>query len=245
MFNAMSRQQIDAVTREAIWNAHGQRCFYCTHPVLFADVEIDHFIPESISADDYEGLLERGVIPADFDLLGPENLVPACRRHNCTKSDNVMSDTFVALQIVVIAKKAAEVRRTLAKQRKLYRLDQIFRHLQKGVDQGSFSAAEARDYMHRLRETTPMSELMGIGIPPEMPQILFSERAMQRLRHDGLSPEKLFRALERSASNQQLRVRRVGDDTPTYAVRLDANRRLIYSQLGDYIVVEDLLHHHG
>jgi hypothetical protein len=171
MLRVMSIQKIDAVTREAIWSAHNLRCFYCTHPVLFAEVEIDHFIPETISAGDFAGLVERGVIPADLDLFGPDNLVPACRRHNCAKSDIIMSDTFVALQIAVISRVAGKVRRDLAKQRKLYRLDQIFRHLQKGVDQGSFSAAEARDYMHRLRETTPVSELLGMGIPPEVPQM--------------------------------------------------------------------------
>ena len=54
--------------RQVVFNTHGRYCIYCGNPAT----EIDHVIPAS---------------KGGTDTL--ENLVPACKRCNSTKSDNV------------------------------------------------------------------------------------------------------------------------------------------------------------
>ena len=45
----------------AIWRAYGQKCFYCEQPLAFAEITIDHLIPElwwlhGISAEQIDSL---------------------------------------------------------------------------------------------------------------------------------------------------------------------------------------------
>ncbi|MBD8699019.1 HNH endonuclease [Sphingomonas sp. CFBP 13714] len=239
----MAKQQLNAITREAIWKAHGGRCFYCDHPVRFADIEIDHFIAESTSVGELERLIEAGVLPHGFDILGHENLVPACSRHNCEKHDLQFTDRFIALQIVRIEKAAKKVRRDLSHTRKLYKLDQILRHLQKGIDDGSFSPEEALDYMRKLDRAPSMSEFMNTAVPPEGPQLMFTDRAITHMRQQGLSLERLAYALQAAARSRGLRIRSTDDQGNLFEVRLDQSHRLIYRQAGEYLIVEALERH--
>jgi 5-methylcytosine-specific restriction endonuclease McrA len=239
----MSKQNLDTITREAIWNAHKQRCFYCRKHVLFADVEIDHFIPESISQEKFDGLVQRGVLAENFNVLSEENFVPTCSSDNGRKNDLVFNDNFLALNVEVIAKKAQKARKELSRKRKLYSLDMLLRKVLHGIDQGSYTANDVRDYMDKLSAIPPSSYFLGVDVPPREPQILFTDRAEKALRQGRMSIEKLWSALANSARHQKMKAVEEGGNINTYVLRLDSHRQIVFRRDGEYILILDYLLH--
>jgi len=89
----MSSQKIELDIRHAIWLAHKRRCTYCTEPLSFAEVDIDHVIPEDMAGKpQLLELLRRLDLPNDFDLFSIRNLLPAHRRCNLAKTSSVFNE---------------------------------------------------------------------------------------------------------------------------------------------------------
>ena len=72
----MAQQKFPAAFREALRNAHGNRCIYCGRELLFRETKVDHVLPESSLKDDSEAmsLKRRFGLPDSFNILGHENL---------------------------------------------------------------------------------------------------------------------------------------------------------------------------
>jgi hypothetical protein len=68
------------------------RCVYTGDPLPFSALEIDHIVPLRISSEELARLKANGVIPADFDLNGLDNLLPTSRYTNGRKLDRVRGD---------------------------------------------------------------------------------------------------------------------------------------------------------
>jgi len=90
----MAQQKFNFFERRAIWEAHGKRCAYCGDPLSFAQLEIDHILPEALLDDDElcNRILGEQGLSAEFSLHGYENLQPSCRRCNARK----LAETFPA-----------------------------------------------------------------------------------------------------------------------------------------------------
>lgn len=89
----MSKLTSDDLVRAALWEAHGKRCFWHGEPIEFAQLEIDHLIPESFENKtlDLKNILKGASLPEDYDLQGLQNLVPSCKTCNGRKSAHVYS----------------------------------------------------------------------------------------------------------------------------------------------------------
>src|ERR1700733_3553991 len=124
----MSRQAISTNLRFNIWLAHNRICSYCSEPLTFGEVDIDHVIPESLRADEiaYEETLSRFGLPLDFDIHSYANLLPAHRRCNRAKSDKnwsrlpfyiqLASEASIKVERLIAASRVTETRdNTLAK----------------------------------------------------------------------------------------------------------------------------------
>jgi hypothetical protein len=70
---------LSGVERYAIWTAHSKRCAYCQEPLKYADLEIDHIIPQSLRKNStrLQNLLAQLSLHANYDLDSLENLLPA------------------------------------------------------------------------------------------------------------------------------------------------------------------------
>lgn len=84
----MSKLTSDDLIRAALWEAYGKRCFWHGEPIAFAELEIDHLIPESLEKKPLElkKILNIASLPMDYDLQALQNLVPSCGTCNGKKS---------------------------------------------------------------------------------------------------------------------------------------------------------------
>jgi hypothetical protein len=90
----MSEQRVSTIVRVALWRAYERRCFFCETPVAFADVEIDHLIPESLTGDGslVADLVPRLGLPSTFNVTSLRNLVPTHARCNRRKGGREFSE---------------------------------------------------------------------------------------------------------------------------------------------------------
>jgi hypothetical protein len=64
----MAQQKFSNSFREALWEAYGKKCFHCTGELLFADMQVDHIIPEQLhrgAVDKRESVLKEIGLPLD------------------------------------------------------------------------------------------------------------------------------------------------------------------------------------
>jgi len=91
----MSSQRIGLDLRHAIWLTHNRRCAYCTEPLSFAEVDVDHVIPEILNGKpELQKILAKLNLPTDFDIHSLLNFVPAHRRCNLAKASDVFNPAF-------------------------------------------------------------------------------------------------------------------------------------------------------
>jgi hypothetical protein len=68
----------NSVLRFALYEAWGPRCYWCTQPRDFTEIQIDHIIPKRLSSDGLAKVLEECGKPISFNLHGLHNLAPIC-----------------------------------------------------------------------------------------------------------------------------------------------------------------------
>ena len=66
------------VLRYVLWSLWKYRCYWCTKPKEFTDIEIDHIVPKSISKSDLKEVAKALGLPSNYDLDDPMNLAPIC-----------------------------------------------------------------------------------------------------------------------------------------------------------------------
>src|ERR1700674_1132207 len=81
-----NRKTITTAARLALWEAHGRKCAYTGEPVAWSELEIDYIIPVKSDAARKTELHGAGIIGADFDINGFENLLPTKAHRNNQKS---------------------------------------------------------------------------------------------------------------------------------------------------------------
>ncbi|MFF9157462.1 HNH endonuclease [Streptomyces sp. NPDC014846] len=94
--------------RLALWEVWGSKCYWCSKPVEFGFVQIDHIIPKDVSEPRMRELKRTYGLPHDFDIHDPQNLAPICTP--CNGAENKSNDTYDA-PIVVTRLKTAEKHR--------------------------------------------------------------------------------------------------------------------------------------
>jgi hypothetical protein len=87
----MAKRAIPLSKRYALWIAHQRRCSYCREPLAFADLWVDHILPEHLIDDPQkrESVLEEFDLGPDFDLHDYGNWLPAHARCNLQKGKSV------------------------------------------------------------------------------------------------------------------------------------------------------------
>ena len=103
---------LSGVARIAILTAHSKRCAYCEKPLKYADLEIDHIIPRSLSKNPQElqNLFAQLSLDANFDLDSIENLLPAHGRCNRRKKASVFSQANTRFYMEIARAKLGTIR---------------------------------------------------------------------------------------------------------------------------------------
>lgn len=109
----MAKRTIPLSMRYALWSAHNRRCSYCREPLIFAELWVDHVLPEFL-LDDPERLdtvLEEFDLNSDFDLHDYGNWLPAHSRCNLQKGKSIF-ERGAARFYVSIAQSRADAARS-------------------------------------------------------------------------------------------------------------------------------------
>lgn len=106
------KKSIPPRKRYALWKAHAGRCGYCREPLRYADVWVDHILPESLLNEPQQlrSLLDDYGIEEHFDINDYGNWLPSHSRCNSRKG-NLIFERSIALFYISIAKSKAETAR--------------------------------------------------------------------------------------------------------------------------------------
>ncbi|MBB4231015.1 HNH endonuclease [Rhizobium mongolense] len=229
--------------REAIWLAHNQACFYCKRPIQFEEVEIDHFIKRSMSAEEFAELVAEGAIKTDFNLESLENLVPACPPHNRDKGDLSLDPDYVAIRMPRIARAANKARLELDKSRNHWNMERICREIFKAEESGNFSLddvvarSRAQRERSRIYELPALPELIDSSKPPR-PEILITSRASIALRQERIAVSDLAKRIVRRHEDARVVV---VDGMRLIQFRLPGQLRILVQARDDVMIIHDVI----
>lgn len=191
----MSKQKIQAVRRDAIWNGYDKKCLYCGRPLSYTEVNIDHFIPESISADKLDSLKAKGILPHCYSVHGDYNLVVACSEHNTKKGSTVFDDLAIPTYLTHMRTGVRKARRYLIDKKYKDKAGNAIRTLHILKERGKYTedelvaAIRARDY------SEPIMRFLGVEIPSTTTRITI-DPALEEFFKDGtISYYDIFTAI--------------------------------------------------
>jgi len=114
----MSSYAFNQRERHAVYTVHRQRCYVCGAALTMKTMQIDHVVPESVAGDATtlsEVCADLG-LPADFDVNGYENWLPACAECNGKKREMVWRPSLLAqLALQRAAERAPKAREVAAR----------------------------------------------------------------------------------------------------------------------------------
>src|SRR4051794_24640331 len=71
-------ETLDDLTRLAMFEVWGRRCTWCSRPLFFNEMEVEHLIPKGLQGIDRDDALTAHGRTLDFDLDTLENMAPSC-----------------------------------------------------------------------------------------------------------------------------------------------------------------------
>lgn len=107
----MSKTNFTTIIRCALWTSYNHTCFYCTQPLDWDDLHIDHIIPESYLDNPVklEELLLYYGLPANFNINGFDNLVPTHQKCNLRKKDSLFPKQTTLFYIGLTSNKILQI----------------------------------------------------------------------------------------------------------------------------------------
>jgi hypothetical protein len=140
----MAQQKFNFFERRAIWEAHGKRCAYCGDPLSFAQLEIDHILPEALLDDDElcTRILGEQGLSTEFSLHGYENIQPSCRRCNARKLAEPFPAGRTAIELGVARRMRDQVQALIERFRKADQKDKIRFAIAGAIGSGELSEQE-------------------------------------------------------------------------------------------------------
>lgn len=110
--------------RLALHEVAGKKCVWCTEPVTYADMQIDHLIYKTIDDAALRNLIDAFTLRADFSVHETYNLVPVHASCNRVKSNKPLPvNALHAAILQAAADRATEVERKAESYKKLLSSD--------------------------------------------------------------------------------------------------------------------------
>jgi len=186
----MSSQQFSNSVREALWEVHGRKCFYCRCELSLIDMKVDHVLPETLANDPlaFSEVRQRLGLDPTFDVFGHENHVPSCFGCNSRKGDLALADGALSIHLAAIKNKLPALKASLEEQRQERTLDGVFRAIARSVDAGQFTIPELMRRIQTLKPPSPE--------PRDATPIVWTEHAHQRAGERDISAAEVLTALQ-------------------------------------------------
>ncbi|OZV13544.1 hypothetical protein CIW83_03080 [Tissierella sp. P1] len=117
--------------RFALWKVYDCREYYYGEPLDFADLEVDHIIPESLAENPtkYKEYLNLIGLNEDFELNSILNYVPTRKYINIRKSNKLLPPHAAAIALGDAMKKADKVEKIINLFNKNIEMNEIITHI--------------------------------------------------------------------------------------------------------------------
>jgi len=91
------------VKRFALWKAHNEHCIYCSQPLLFREMHIDHIIPKHLldEKEKFEKIITDYGLDWNFEINGYENLIPSHSACNLEKKGDIFSESSARFYLLI------------------------------------------------------------------------------------------------------------------------------------------------
>jgi hypothetical protein len=109
----VARQKISTSARRAIWEAHHRKSPYNGEIIPWNELNIDHVIPVTDPVH-LKRAYDLGVVDANFDVNGFENLLPAHVHHNQGKTDNDWEEGTLRFFLEIARSRKSEIETRMA-----------------------------------------------------------------------------------------------------------------------------------
>lgn len=216
----MSKQKINPIIRDAIWHGYDKKCIYCNRPVAYTDMHVDHFIPESISADRLADLKNKGVIPRCYSVSAEYNFVCACSLHNTKKGDYVFTAKSIPIYFPSMRSGVRKTRKHLIERKQKDDLGNALRIMHSLKERGIYTeeqlvaAVRADDY------SEPMMKFLGVSIPTKTTRITISPALEEFFKDGTLNYYDIFSAIVNDVS--KIKVSSTGSSGNAVVINDDA-----------------------
>lgn len=254
---AMSKQTFSNRFREALWEAHRQKCFHGGGELLLRDMEVDHLVPEALK-DDQEALAtlcNRVGLPSDFDITAVENLVPSCPRCNGRKGELILGDGALAIALAKARDISPRVRDLELKKRTEHDLESTLRAVARSIDGKKFTKEQLLSSLSLLHNYSDVATVTGVapaaqpneirqlGFDPAAPShlIVSSQAAKEMTRHN-IRASDIGAAVYDSVKAGKVEGRRLPGDVPKYMIRAGRDLRILFEVRGETLVIQSLFH---
>ena len=226
----MSTQRIQPALRTAIWVGYDKKCLYCRQPILFDDMHVDHFIPESINPQTLQDLKNNHLVPGCYNVRGDYNLVASCVTHNSMKSDDLVPELAIPLYLKKMRKHLVKVKEHLVRLKKdndyATAITVISQLVQEGVVDPDMAVEAIRNaYESRAKSTL---SFLGVNLPTNILRIKVAPSVQRLFDIREIDYYKVFTELAN--------VRPVGIKmlpSGLFILRIGESERIIY-RLTDY-----------
>lgn len=169
-------------TRVALWKANQRRCFYCSEPISFGDLDIDHLVPQKTTQQEFKELRRRIRLPADFDLNGLCNLVPTHHDCNKRKAGGRFADETMIFYVGLWDRKQRDIDRELRSYEKVAARDQHLVAISKFIESGEMTKQEILQFIAQIRPAAKSK--------PQDPLVITFGVNVSELAESGKLPEK-------------------------------------------------------
>lgn len=136
--------------RVALWKANERRCFFCSEPISFGDLDVDHLIPRKIRRSDFADLCKRLRLRADFDVGGLYNLVPTHHDCNKRKAGGLFPDEALVFYLDLWRRKQKEIDRELQTFERIAARDRYLIGISKFVESGEMTKQEILQFVANI-----------------------------------------------------------------------------------------------
>ena len=101
--------------KQALWEAHGRKCFYCREPIAYKNIHIDHVIPQKAFKIDSSGLIAKYKLNSSFDFNSLENFAPSCQACNTSRKRHKELEAGIPIWLEELSSKIPEIKKNAAR----------------------------------------------------------------------------------------------------------------------------------
>jgi hypothetical protein len=142
----MSKTTIDNITRSALWTTYKNICFYCSQPLDWGDLHIDHIIPESLlqKFEKFKEIKQDFELDKNFNLNELYNLVPSHSKCNHRKSDGLFSKSTTLFYLSITNKTVSKIKIEIEKLKRNKNKGLILSKLQSALSTNTIDAKDLK-----------------------------------------------------------------------------------------------------